>query len=161
MTVAIDETIHSGLAEDDVDLLLKYYGYLRGPIFLDVLVDYYRHPPVVPERLDDLSPGAMKELAMKLLIRTMIVARTVPIDTLTQMRLKAIQRVADVLASGDFSESAMALFCKTLGVKRASMPGTPATTSRDTVRTANGDNPVVEAMVTPASEEGPSLAQVA
>jgi len=48
MTVAIDETIHSGLAEDDVDLLLKYYGYLRGPIFLDVLVDYYRHPPVVP-----------------------------------------------------------------------------------------------------------------
>src|SRR5215475_6983958 len=78
------------------------------------------------------------------------------------MRLKAIQRVADVLASGDFSESAMALCCKTLGVKRASMSDTPATTGRDTVPTANGDNnSVVEAMVTPASEEGPSLAQVA
>ena len=47
---AIDAKVHENLAEDDVDLLLKLYGHLRGPVFLDTLVDYFKNPPVVPER---------------------------------------------------------------------------------------------------------------
>jgi hypothetical protein len=54
--------VHYGLTPDDHELLLKVYGYARGPVFLDVLLDYFRNPPVVPDSLDGLDHAALQKL---------------------------------------------------------------------------------------------------
>jgi hypothetical protein len=75
----IGPKLHFGLKEGDVDVILKLYAFGGGVHVVDVLVDYYRRPPVVPPRPELLSPDALKELKTKLQIRAAIVARVLPL----------------------------------------------------------------------------------
>jgi hypothetical protein len=89
-----------GLTEDDVDIILKLYAYNGGPYVLDLLVDYYRHPPVVPEHLEQLAPEALEELRTKLLIRAAILARVLPIDDTLVKKLELLLDAVAVLEQG-------------------------------------------------------------
>jgi hypothetical protein len=89
-----------GLTEDDVDVILKMYAYSGGPFVLDLLVDYYRHPPLLPEHLEQLAPEAREELRIKLLIRASILARTLPLDDTLAQKLKLLRDAVAVLKQG-------------------------------------------------------------
>jgi hypothetical protein len=67
-----------GLTEDDVDVLLKLYGFLKGPIFLEWLIRYFRGGWSAPERLEDASIEQLQELILMLELRALIQARVLP-----------------------------------------------------------------------------------
>jgi hypothetical protein len=96
----IRTSLLGGLKEDDVATILKMYGYSGGPYVLDLLVDYYRHPPVLPENLEQLAPEALEELRTKLLIRAAILARVLPIDDSVVQKLELLLDAVTALEQG-------------------------------------------------------------
>jgi hypothetical protein len=84
---AIGEKAWYGLQEDDIDLFLKLYGYLKGPLMLEALLRYYTSGWKVPERLDGLTRGQLEDLALMLRIRTIVLARVLPFERLGGMLL--------------------------------------------------------------------------
>jgi hypothetical protein len=88
--LAIGPKLLFGLSEDDVDVILKLYAYGGGPCVLDLLVDYYRRPPVLPEHLEQLAPEALEELRTKLLIRASILARVLPVNDAVAKKLELL-----------------------------------------------------------------------
>jgi hypothetical protein len=91
---------HRGLTEADVDVILKMYAYFGGPVLVDQLVDYYKNPPRVPERPEQLGPTELKSLRSKLLTRASIVLDTLPINGKTLHRLDVLRDAADVFRRG-------------------------------------------------------------
>jgi hypothetical protein len=91
---------HRGLTEGDVDVILKMYAYSGGPIALDRLVDYFKNPPVVPERPEQLGPAELRSLRDRLLIRASIVLDALPINGKTLHRLDLLRDAADVFRRG-------------------------------------------------------------
>ncbi len=79
----IGPKVHYGITPEDHELLLKVYGYALGPIFLDVLLDYFRDPPVVPDSLDGLDHEALRKLVLKLRIKFDILVLTTPASALS------------------------------------------------------------------------------
>ena len=67
---------------DDHGLLLKLFAYQLGGPYVDVLLDYFREPPVVPESLDGLDEGALQRLMSKLRTRLLLLATTTPAEAL-------------------------------------------------------------------------------
>jgi hypothetical protein len=67
---------------DDHGLLLKLFGYHMGGLYVDLLLDYFREPPVVPESLDGLDEGALQRLMSKLRTRLLLLATTTPAEAL-------------------------------------------------------------------------------
>jgi hypothetical protein len=98
--LAIGPKLLFGLTEDDVDVILKLFAYGGGPYVLDLLVDSYRRPPVVPERLEQLAPEALEELRTKLLIRSAILARVLPIDDTLVKKLELLLDAVAVIEQG-------------------------------------------------------------
>jgi hypothetical protein len=91
-----------GLTEGDVDLLLKIYALAGGPLAVDALVDYHRHPPVVPDKPELLAPHEREELGVKLLIRVGILARTLAADDPKALKKVALlQQAMDLLRGSD------------------------------------------------------------
>jgi hypothetical protein len=74
--VVIGPKVHAGLGEDDTDILLKLLGYAHGPLMVDLALRYFRTPPALPARLDDLDAAASADvhllLQLRQLIRTMV-----------------------------------------------------------------------------------------
>jgi hypothetical protein len=91
---------HSGLTEADVDVILMMNAYFGGPILVDQLVDYYKNPPVVPERPEQLGPAELRSLRDRLLIRASIVLDALPINGKTLHRLDVLRDAADVFRQG-------------------------------------------------------------
>src|SRR5262249_56031887 len=50
------------LSEDDADVLLRLFGYLKGPLFLQERIGYFRGGLAVPERLEDATAGQLRDL---------------------------------------------------------------------------------------------------
>jgi hypothetical protein len=100
--LAIGPKLLFGLTEDDVDVILKLYAYGGGPCVLDLLVDYYRRPPV-PERLEQLAPDALEELRTKLLIRSAILARVLPLDDSMAKKLESLLDAVTAFEQGGAS----------------------------------------------------------
>jgi len=80
MCEAIGEKGWYGLKEEDVDVILKRLGLLRGPLMVDQMVHYYTTPWKVPEQLDELTRDQVDELAFRLQTRTLILAMVLPCD---------------------------------------------------------------------------------
>jgi hypothetical protein len=67
---------------DDHGLLLKLFGYHMGGPYVDVLLDYFREPFVLPESLDGLDEGALHRLQRKLRAHLLLLATTTPAEAL-------------------------------------------------------------------------------
>jgi hypothetical protein len=80
INVCIGEKVHRGLTEGDRGLLLKLLGFLRGPVVLDQLLDYFANPPHLPDDLGRLTPESFDALAVKLRLQALIVSLTMPGD---------------------------------------------------------------------------------
>jgi hypothetical protein len=83
-----------GMAESDVGRLLKLYGYHGDTVVLDSLVDFYRDPPIVPERPELLDPKGFGELCNKLIIESSILGRVTNADDPRAVKRLAILRQA-------------------------------------------------------------------
>jgi hypothetical protein len=91
---------HSGLTEADVDVILMMNAYFGGPILVDQLVDYYKNPPEVPERPEQLGPAELRSLRDRLLTRASIVLDTLPINGKALHRLDLLRDAAGVFRRG-------------------------------------------------------------
>ena len=87
----------SGLKEDDVDVIMKMKGYSSGSHALDALIDYYRDPPVLPERFEQLDAESLNALCAKLLIKASIVIDTLPINGSTLKKVALLREAVNVL----------------------------------------------------------------
>ena len=67
---------------DDHGLLLKLFAYQLGGPYVDVLLDYFREPPVLPESLDGLDEAALRRLLGKLRTQLLLLATTTPAEAL-------------------------------------------------------------------------------
>jgi hypothetical protein len=66
----------------DHGLLLRLLGYELGHHYVDVLLDYFREPPIVPESLDGLDEAALRRLQRKLRTKLLLLATTTPAEAL-------------------------------------------------------------------------------
>ena len=67
---------------DDHGLLLKLFAYQLGGPYVDVLLDYFREPPVVPASLEGLDEAALRRLLGKLRTQLLLLATTTPAEAL-------------------------------------------------------------------------------
>ena len=111
--------VHTGLSEDDVELLLKVYGYNRGPVFLDAMVDYYQDPPVVPAGLDQLDEATLLRLTNKIWIRAVILGHTLPIDCRMPKRMAVLSKAVEVLHRHGLNDQTAAVICTAFGIKQS------------------------------------------
>jgi hypothetical protein len=81
--VVVGRKAHHGCTEDDREVLLMLHGYELGGPAVDELLRYWRHPPVVPDRLDGLSVDQLRDLHARLQTRRVVLLRTVEIDAQT------------------------------------------------------------------------------
>jgi len=75
MNCVIGPKVHRGLKETDQDELLKLYAFAGGPLVVDSLMDYFRHPvpnPAVPDA------DGLAQLQLHQSIRRSIRMRTLP-----------------------------------------------------------------------------------
>lgn len=75
---AIGPRYLTGYLESDVDIILKSLAYLKGPLFLEYLLPYFTTPWQIPDRLDGLTVGQLRDLHYRLSIKAMIAALTIP-----------------------------------------------------------------------------------
>ena len=68
------------LTEDDRDILLKFYAYRKGPLFLEDLLRYFRNGIRVPERLDQASRDELEELVVMLELEAVVLSRVLPLE---------------------------------------------------------------------------------
>src|SRR5262249_61101516 len=66
----------------DHGLLLKLFGYHMGGHYVDVLVDYFKEPLVLPESLEGLDEAALRRLLGKLRTKLLLLATTTPAEAL-------------------------------------------------------------------------------
>jgi hypothetical protein len=64
--------------EEDVDAVLRWAGYNRGPAVLDALERYYRSGWSVPDRLDDLTREQLEELDLMVRLRALVLSYVLP-----------------------------------------------------------------------------------
>jgi hypothetical protein len=97
---------------DDHGLLLKLFGYHMGGYYVDVLLGYFREPPVVPESLDGLDEAALRRLLGKLRTQLLLLATTTPAEALPPeewLRLQgAMPPIPEPAAGADPTASTLA-----------------------------------------------------
>jgi hypothetical protein len=113
--------VHTGLSEDDVELLLKVYGYNRGPVFLDAMVDYYQAPLVVPAGLDQLDEAAMLRLTNKIWVRAVILGRTLPIDSRMYKQMAVLSKAVEVLHKHGLNDQTAPMICAAFGIEQSTL----------------------------------------
>jgi len=82
MNMAVGRRARQGLSEDDHDLLLKLYALRGGPVVLDSLVHYFRHPVTIPAGHDGIDADAQNDLQLYRSIRRSIQLLTLPADAI-------------------------------------------------------------------------------
>jgi hypothetical protein len=63
---------------DDHGLLLRLFGHAMGNQYVDVLLDYFKEPLVLPESLEGLDEASLRRLLGKLRTRLLLLAVTTP-----------------------------------------------------------------------------------
>jgi len=69
---------YHGLEEQDVDAILKLFGFFGGGRIIDILLDYFKSPPVLPAQLDTLDSAELERLRTKLMVKAVLLVRTLP-----------------------------------------------------------------------------------
>jgi len=105
---AVGPKMWTGFEEDDVDLLLKVRGFQRGPLTLELLLNYLRHGLQVPDRLEGAGRERLEELVMMLTTKACVQSRTLPFPRCVRaLRLVALSdELAAYVASLPARESA-------------------------------------------------------
>jgi hypothetical protein len=98
VAVVLGPKVHRGMTRDDRDLLLKVFGLGFGPLGVDFLLDYFEHPPDVPDSLDQLDLPALQQLRVRLSIHRLVLELTTPVTVADLYRLG---HVAPSTARGD------------------------------------------------------------
>ena len=81
------------LTEEDADILLKLLGYLKGPLFLEDFVRYFRLGIRFPEDPGSASLREIDELATMLQVKAVLQARLLPFPQCTEtLRLWQLSR---------------------------------------------------------------------
>jgi hypothetical protein len=93
----IGEKLYCGLTEADVDVILKIFAFEGGLALLERAIKYYRQPPVIPDRLDQLEEGELRELYQGLLIRAQILSRMILDDGNAIKKLVVVRQAVTVL----------------------------------------------------------------
>lgn len=78
MVHAIGPKCFYGVTEDDVDVILKKMGLLKGPLMVDLLVRYFTSSGNVPAKLEGLSRVQLEELASLVGAKALVLSMTVP-----------------------------------------------------------------------------------
>jgi hypothetical protein len=89
--VVVGRKAHHGCTEDDREVLLMLHGYELGGPAVDEQLRYWRHPPVVPDRLDGLTMDQLRDLHARLQTRRVVLLRTVEIDEQTAPKFLLFQ----------------------------------------------------------------------
>jgi hypothetical protein len=96
----------------DHGLLLKLFGYHMGGHYVEVLVEYFKEPLVLPESLEALDEGSLRRLLGKLRTKLLLLATTTPAETLAPqewLRLQgAMPPIPEPAAGADPRASALA-----------------------------------------------------
>lgn len=74
-------------SEDDIDVILKTVGFLRGPHMLDAMLRYYTTSWAVPETLEGLSRDQLQELHCMVSMRATVLASVLPFNKLNRVLL--------------------------------------------------------------------------
>lgn len=74
----LGQSARGGQAQADVGALLKWYAYHGGPLVLDSVLDYLRHPPAVPDRPERLGSEEFRSLCDQFLVKGSILGGTLP-----------------------------------------------------------------------------------
>jgi hypothetical protein len=81
LNIAIGPKAHYGLTAGDHEMLLKIFGYFEGGTAIDLLLDCFANPPVVPANLSLLSDAELESLQAKLQMQAKILVLTAPAET--------------------------------------------------------------------------------
>jgi hypothetical protein len=101
LTVAMDEKLHRNLTEDDRGLILKLFAYQQGPLVLDLLLDFWAHPPHMPNDPGQLGPEAFAALALKLRLKALLFVLTAPADARLLRMYAVIQDLLEQLGAAE------------------------------------------------------------
>jgi hypothetical protein len=71
-----------GLREEDTEKFIKLYAYQKGPMFLEIVLRYFRNGVQMPKQFDQASRAELDELALMLRIRAVIWSRVLPVANL-------------------------------------------------------------------------------
>jgi hypothetical protein len=103
----------------DHGLLLRLFGYEMGGPYIDVLLDYFREPLVLPESLEGLDEESLRRLLGKLRTRLLLLATTTPAEALPPeewLRLQgAMPPIPEPVAGTDAGASTLAALRAALG----------------------------------------------
>ncbi len=91
---------HTGLRDDDIDVILKMRAFAGGAVVLDHLIDFVNNPPVLPDRPEQLDPAELQVLRGKFLTRASIVLDAMPINGMTLQRLAVLHDAVSVFRRG-------------------------------------------------------------
>ena len=80
---AISPRFWSGFRAEDIDILIKFMAYQKGPIYLDYILPYFTTPSCIPNRLESLSAAQLANLQKRISIRAVI-------DSLTMSSRQAL-----------------------------------------------------------------------
>ena len=67
------------LREEDSEKFIKLYAYQKGPMFLEIVLRYFRNGVQIPEPLDQASRAELMEAALMLKVRGLILSRVLPV----------------------------------------------------------------------------------
>ena len=92
------------LTPEDGGVWMRFFAYLKGPLFLEPLIQYYRGW-TLPERLEDVTAEQLSETVDMLQVRALILSRALPFPALlpglkgpgrwpTSVRLHFVRNVA-------------------------------------------------------------------
>ena len=70
------------LREEDTEKFIKLYAYQKGPMFLEIVLRYFRNGVQMPKQFDQASRAELDELALMLRIRAVIWSRVLPVAKL-------------------------------------------------------------------------------
>jgi len=69
-----------GVCETDTDILLKFFAYKAGPLYLELVLRYIRNGMAVPQRFNRASRAELDELVTMLEIRSVMLAKVLPFE---------------------------------------------------------------------------------
>lgn len=92
---AVGTKICSGLTESDSEILLKFFGFLKGAVFLELVLQYFRVGCDLPERLEQASRAELETLASNLGMKALVLSFVLPFPQC--VRTLQLSKLADEL----------------------------------------------------------------
>ena len=98
VNVVLGGDLLTRLREDDVGKTLKLFAFGGGVAVLEAVLEYFRHPPVLPERPELLPAADLVALRQKLLVKAAVVARGLPPDARVFKKLTLLAEARRAIA---------------------------------------------------------------